>query len=152
MKRITKLTTKRSVNNAVAVGTESSVQSDEDIAVGYRAATVKSKYHQLPGSGQVAIGSNSNTYGTRGDVAIGSGAETNIRVKNVDHTTGTVEKPDGQSVAIGSVAKAYGSQAVAVGADTRAIGNSSVAIGTDDIELDRTRLESLLPGLANNEI
>ncbi|WP_303002024.1 S-layer homology domain-containing protein [Dialister invisus] len=150
-KRITKLTTKRSVNNAVAVGTESSVQSDEDIAVGYRAATVKSKYHQLPGSGQVAIGSNSNTYGTRGDVAIGSGAETNIRVKNVDHTTGTVEKPDGQSVAIGSVAKAYGSQAVAVGADTRAIGNSSVAIGTDDIELDRTRLESLLPGLANNE-
>lgn len=151
VKRITKLTTKRSVNNAVAVGTESSVQSDEDIAVGYRAATVKSKYHQLPGSGQVAIGSNSNTYGTRGDVAIGSGAETNIRVKNVDHTTGTVEKPDGQSVAIGSVAKAYGSQAVAVGADTRAIGNSSVAIGTDDIQLDRTRLESLLPGLANNE-
>ena len=150
-KRITKLTSIRSVNNAVAVGTESSVQSDEDIAVGYRAATVKSKYHQLPGSGQVAIGSNSNTYGTRGDVAIGSGAETNIRVKNVDHTTGTVEKPDGQSVAIGSVAKAYGSQAVAVGADTRAIGNSSVAIGTDDIELDRTRLESLLPGLANNE-
>lgn len=63
VKRITKLTTKRSVNNAVAVGTESSVQSDEDIAVGYRAATVKSKYHQLPGSGQVAIGSNSNTYG-----------------------------------------------------------------------------------------
>ena len=150
-KRITKLTTKRSVNNAVAVGTESSVQSDEDIAVGYRAATVKSKYHQLPGSGQVAIGSNSNTYGTRGDVAIGSGAETNIRVKNVDHTTGTVEKPDGQSVAIGSVAKAYGSQAVAVGADTRAIGNSSVAIGTDDIQLDRTGLQSLLPGLANNE-
>ena len=150
-KRITKLTTKRSVNNAVAVGTESSVQSDEDIAVGYRAATVKSKYHQLPGSGQVAIGSNSNTYGTRGDVAIGSGAETNIRVKNVDHTTGTVEKPDGQSVAIGSVAKAYGSQAVAVGADTRAIGNSSVAIGTDDIEIDRTRLQSLLPGLENNE-
>ena len=150
-KRITKLTAKRSVNNAVAIGTESSVQSDEDIAVGYRAATVKSKYHQLPGSGQVAIGSNSNTYGTRGDVAIGSGAETNIRVKNVDHTTGAVEKPDGQSVAIGSVAKAYGSQAVAVGADTRAIGNSSVAIGTDDIQLDRTKLETLLPGLANNE-
>ena len=151
VKRITKLTTKRSVNNAVAVGTESSVQSDEDIAVGYRAATVRSKYHQLPGSGQVAIGSNSNTYGTRGDVAIGSGAETNIRVKNVDHTAGAVEKPDGQSVAIGSVAKAYGSQAVAVGADTRAIGNSSVAIGTDDIQLDRTRLESLLPGLEDNE-
>ena len=84
-------------------------------------------------------------------MAIGSGAETNIRVKNVDHTTGTVEKPDGQSVAIGSVAKAYGSQAVAVGADTRAIGNSSVAIGTDDIQLDRTGLQSLLPGLANNE-
>ena len=151
VKRITKLTSTRSVNNAVAIGTESSVQSDEDIAVGYRAATVKSKYHQLPGSGQVAIGSNSNTYGTRGDVAIGSGAETNIRVKNVDHTTGTVEKPDGQSVAIGSVAKAYGSQAVAVGADTRAIGNSSVAIGTDDIQLDRTRLQSLLPGLEDNE-
>ena len=151
VKRITKLTSTRSVNNAVAIGTESSVQSDEDIAVGYRAATVKSKYHQLPGSGQVAIGSNSNTYGTRGDVAIGSGAETNIRVKNVDHTTGTVEKPDGQSVAIGSVAKAYGSQAVAVGADTRAIGNSSVAIGTDDIQLDRTKLETLLPGLVNNE-
>ena len=50
-KRITKLTTKRSVNNAVAIGTESSVQSDEDIAVGYRATTVASKYHQLPGSG-----------------------------------------------------------------------------------------------------
>ena len=150
-KRITKLTSTRAVNNAVAIGTESSVQSDEDIAVGYKAATVASKYHQLPGSGQVAIGSNSNTYGTRGDVAIGSGAETNIRVKNVDHTTGAVEKPDGQSVAIGSVAKAYGSQAVAVGADTRAIGNSSVAIGTDDIELDRDKLKNLLPGLANNE-
>ena len=150
-KRITKLTSTRAVNNAVAIGTESSVQSDEDIAVGYRATTVASKYHQRPGSGQVAIGSNSNTYGTRGDVAIGSGAETNIRVKNVDHTTGAVEKPDGQSVAIGSVAKAYGSQAVAVGADTRAIGNSSVAIGTDDIELDRTKLQTLLPGLANNE-
>ena len=150
-KRITKLTTKRSVNNAVAIGTESSVQSDEDIAVGYRATTVASKYHQLPGSGQVAIGSNSNTYGSRGDVAIGSGAETNIRVKNVDHTNGPTEKRDAQSVAIGSVAKAYGSQAVAVGADTRAIGNSSVAIGTDDIELDRAKLQSLLPGLANNE-
>ena len=150
-KRITKLTSTRAVNNAVAIGTESSVQSDEDIAVGYKAATVASKYHQLPGSGQVAIGSNSNTYGTRGDVAIGSGAETNIRVKNVDHTTGAVEKPDGQSVAIGSVAKAYGSQAVGVGADTRAIGNSSVAIGTDDIELDRDKLKNLLPGLANNE-
>ena len=150
-KRITKLTTKRSVNNAVAIGTESSVQSDEDIAVGYRATTVASKYHQLPGSGQVAIGSNSNTYGSRGDVAIGSGAETNIRVKNVDHTNGPTEKRDAQSVAIGSVAKAYGSQAVAVGADTRAIGNSSVAIGTDDIELDREKLENLLPGLANNE-
>ena len=150
-KRITKLTSTRAVNNAVAIGTESSVQSDEDIAVGYRATTVASKYHQRPGSGQVAIGSNSNTYGTRGDVAIGSGAETNIRVKNVDHTTGAVEKPDGQSVAIGSVAKAYGSQAVAVGADTRAIGNSSVAIGTDDIELDRDKLKNLLPGLANNE-
>ena len=127
------------------------MQSDEDIAVGYRATTVASKYHQLPGSGQVAIGSNSNTYGSRGDVAIGSGAETNIRVKNVDHTNGPTEKRDAQSVAIGSVAKAYGSQAVAVGADTRAIGNSSVAIGTDDIELDRTKLETLLPGLANNE-
>ena len=150
-KRITKLTSTRSVNNAVAIGTESSVQSDEDIAVGYRAATVRSKYHQLPGSGQVAIGSNSNTYGSRGDVAIGSGAETNIRVKNVDHTNGPTEKRDAQSVAIGSVAKAYGSQAVAVGADTRAIGNSSVAIGTDDIELDRAKLQSLLPGLANNE-
>ena len=150
-KRITKLTTKRSVNNAVAIGTESSVQSDEDIAVGYRATTVASKYHQLPGSGQVAIGSNSNTYGSRGDVAIGSGAETNIRVKNVDHTNGPTEKRDAQSVAIGSVAKAYGSQAVAVGADTRAIGNSSVAIGTDDIQLDRAKLQSLLPGLANNE-
>ena len=150
-KRITKLTTTRSVNNAVAIGTESSVQSDEDIAVGYRATTVASKYHQLPGSGQVAIGSNSNTYGSRGDVAIGSGAETNIRVKNVDHTNGPTEKRDAQSVAIGSVAKAYGSQAVAVGADTRAIGNSSVAIGTDDIELDRAKLQSLLPGLANNE-
>ena len=150
-KRITKLTSTRAVNNAVAIGTESSVQSDEDIAVGYKAATVASKYHQLPGSGQVAIGSNSNTYGSRGDVAIGSGAETNIRVKNVDHTNGPTEKRDAQSVAIGSVAKAYGSQAVAVGADTRAIGNSSVAIGTDDIELDRTKLETLLPGLANNE-
>ena len=151
VKRITKLTSTRSVNNAVAIGTESSVQSDEDIAVGYRATTVASKYHQLPGSGQVAIGSNSNTYGSRGDVAIGSGAETNIRVKNVDHTNGPTEKRDAQSVAIGSVAKAYGSQAVAVGADTRAIGNSSVAIGTDDIELDRAKLQSLLPGLANNE-
>ena len=150
-KRITKLTSTRAVNNAVAIGTESSVQSDEDIAVGYRATTVASKYHQLPGSGQVAIGSNSNTYGSRGDVAIGSGAETNIRVKNVDHTNGPTEKRDAQSVAIGSVAKAYGSQAVAVGADTRAIGNSSVAIGTDDIELDRAKLQSLLPGLANNE-
>ena len=150
-KRITKLTSTRAVNNAVAIGTESSVQSDEDIAVGYKAATVASKYHQLPGSGQVAIGSNSNTYGSRGDVAIGSGAETNIRVKNVDHTNGPTEERDAQSVAIGSVAKAYGSQAVAVGADTRAIGNSSVAIGTDDIELDRAKLQSLLPGLANNE-
>ena len=150
-KRITKLTSTRAVNNAVAIGTESSVQSDEDIAVGYKAATVASKYHQLPGSGQVAIGSNSNTYGSRGDVAIGSGAETNIRVKNVDHTNGPTEERDAQSVAIGSVAKAYGSQAVAVGADTRAIGNSSVAIGTDDIQLDRAKLQSLLPGLANNE-
>ena len=150
-KRITKLTSTRAVNNAVAIGTESSVQSDEDIAVGYKAATVASKYHQLPGSGQVAIGSNSNTYGSRGDVAIGSGAETNIRVKNVDHANGPTEERDAQSVAIGSVAKAYGSQAVAVGADTRAIGNSSVAIGTDDIQLDRTKLETLLPGLANNE-
>lgn len=47
-KRITKLTSTRSVNNAVAIGTESSVQSDEDIAVGYRAATVRSSIISCP--------------------------------------------------------------------------------------------------------
>lgn len=39
-----------------------------------------------------------------------------------------------QSVAIGSVAKVYGTQSVAIGGDVRSIGQSSIAIGGDDID------------------
>ena len=103
-------------------------------------------YHQQPGSGAVVMGAEAASYGSRGDVVIGAAAEANIIRKNA-----TVDG-DGQlfsqSVAIGSVAKVYGTQSVAIGGDVRSIGHSSIAIGGDDIDKAKPDLYNAIPDLA----
>ena len=103
-------------------------------------------YHQQPGSGAVVMGAEAASYGSRGDVVIGAAAEANIIRKNA-----TVDG-DGQlfsqSVAIGSVAKVYGTQSVAIGGDVRSIGHSSIAIGGDDIDKAKPDLYKVIPDLA----
>ena len=79
-------------------------------------------------------------------MVIGAAAEANIIRKNA-----TVDG-DGQlfsqSVAIGSVAKVYGTQSVAIGGDVRSIGHSSIAIGGDDIDKAKPDLYNAIPDLA----
>ena len=92
------------------------------------------------------MGAEAASYGSRGDVVIGAAAEANIIRKNA-----TVDG-DGQlfsqSVAIGSVAKVYGTQSVAIGGDVRSIGQSSIAIGGDDIDQAKPDLYKAIPDLA----
>jgi len=117
-----------------------------DIVIGRQAKSTISMYHQQPGSGAVVMGAEAASYGSRGDVVIGAAAEANIIRKNA-----TVDG-DGQlfsqSVAIGSVAKVYGTQSVAIGGDVRSIGHSSIAIGGDDIDKAKPDLYKVIPDLA----
>mgnify|MGYP000715469267 CR=1 FL=1 len=72
------------------------------------------------------MGSEAHSYGSRGDVVLGSGAEANIIRK------GTTDGSDPYLftvIAIGSMAKVYGTQAMAIGGDVKSIGHSSIAIG-----------------------
>ena len=130
----------------IAIGQGSVAKENGDIVIGRQAKSTISKYHQQPGSGAVVMGAEAASYGSRGDVVIGAAAEANIIRKNA-----TVDG-DGQlfsqSVAIGSVAKVYGTQSVAIGGDVRSIGQSSIAIGGDDIDQAKPDLYKAIPDLA----
>ena len=130
----------------IAIGQGSVAKENGDIVIGRQAKSTISKYHQQPGSGAVVMGAEAASYGSRGDVVIGAAAEANIIRKNA-----TVDG-DGQlfsqSVAIGSVAKVYGTQSVAIGGDVRSIGHSSIAIGGDDIDKAKPDLYKAIPDLA----
>ena len=89
------------------------------------------------------MGSEAHSYGSRGDVVLGSGAEANIIRK------GTTNPADAagysQSIAIGSMAKVYGTQAMAIGGDVKSIGHSSIAIGGNDVDLVKSDLQAAVP-------
>ena len=90
------------------------------------------------------MGSEAHSYGSRGDVVLGSGAEANIIRKG---TTDPAATPIySQSIAIGSMAKVYGTQAMAIGGDVKSIGHSSIAIGGNDVDLVKSDLQAAVPG------
>ena len=130
--------------STVAIGQGAQALENGDIVIGRQAKSIASTEHGNPGSGAVVAGAEAAAYGARGDVVIGSSAETNVKIKQ---SGGTVDPKYAQGVAIGSTAKTYGTQSLALGSDTRAIGNSSIAIGGDDIDMARTELETAVPQL-----
>ena len=130
----------------IAIGQGSVAKENGDIVIGRQAKSTISKYHQQPGSGAVVMGAEAASYGSRGDVVIGAAAEANIIRKNA--TVDGDGQKFSQSVAIGSVAKVYGTQSVAIGGDVRSIGQSSIAIGGDDIDQAKPDLYKVIPDLA----
>ena len=130
----------------IAIGQGSVAKENGDIVIGRQAKSTISKYHQQPGSGAVVMGAEAASYGSRGDVVIGAAAEANIIRKNA--TVDGDGQKFSQSVAIGSVAKVYGTQAIAIGGDVRSIGQSSIAIGGDDIDQAKPDLYKAIPDLA----
>ena len=130
----------------IAIGQGSVAKENGDIVIGRQAKSTISQYHQQPGSGAVVMGAEAASYGSRGDVVIGAAAEANIIRKNA--TVDSDGQKFSQSVAIGSVAKVYGTQSVAIGGDVRSIGHSSIAIGGDDIDKAKPDLYQAIPDLA----
>ena len=130
----------------IAIGQGSVAKENGDIVIGRQAKSTISKYHQQPGSGAVVMGAEAASYGSRGDVVIGAAAEANIIRKNA--TVDSDGQLFSQSVAIGSVAKVYGTQSIAIGGDVRSIGQSSIAIGGDDIDKAKPDLYKAIPDLA----
>ena len=130
----------------IAIGQGSVAKENGDIVIGRQAKSTISKYHQQPGSGAVVMGAEAASYGSRGDVVIGAAAEANIIRRNA--TADGDGQLFSQSVAIGSVAKVYGTQSVAIGGDVRSIGQSSIAIGGDDIDQAKPDLYKAIPDLA----
>ena len=129
----------------IAIGQGSVAKENGDIVIGRQAKSTISKYHQQPGSGAVVMGAEAASYGSRGDVVIGAAAEANIIRRNA--TADGDGQLFSQSVAIGSVAKVYGTQSVAIGGDVRSIGQSSIAIGGDDIDQAKPDLYKAIPDL-----
>ena len=130
----------------IAIGQGSVAKENGDIVIGRQAKSTISKYHQQPGSGAVVMGAEAASYGSRGDVVIGAAAEANIIRRNA--TADGDGQLFSQSVAIGSVAKVYGTQSVAIGGDVRSIGQSSIAIGGDDIDQAKPDLYKAIPDLS----
>ena len=130
----------------IAIGQGSVAKENGDIVIGRQAKSTISKYHQQPGSGAVVMGAEAASYGSRGDVVIGAAAEANIIRRNA--TVDSDGQLFSQSVAIGSVAKVYGTQSIAIGGDVRSIGQSSIAIGGDDIDKAKPDLYKAIPDLA----
>ena len=92
------------------------------------------------------MGAEAASYGSRGDVVLGAGAEACLLRKDV---TNPADKPEySQGVAIGSRAKVYGTQSTSIGADSRSIGHSSIAIGGDDIDKAKPVLTAAIPDMA----
>ena len=130
--------------STIAIGNNATATENGDIVIGRQATSTVSKYHGEDGSGAVVMGSEAHSYGSRGDVVLGSGAEANIIRK------GTTNPADAagysQSIAIGSMAKVYGTQAMAIGGDVKSIGHSSIAIGGNDVDLVKSDLQAAVPG------
>ena len=140
-----KRTSDQFTTSTIAIGNNATAMENGDIVIGRQATSTVSKYHGEDGSGAVVMGSEAHSYGSRGDVVLGSGAEANIIRK------GTTNPADAagysQSIAIGSMAKVYGTQAMAIGGDAISIGHSSIAIGGNDIDKVQTDLQAAVPGL-----
>ena len=130
--------------STIAIGNNATATENGDIVIGRQATSTVSKYHGEDGSGAVVMGSEAHSYGSRGDVVLGSGAEANIIRKG---TTNPAATPSySQSIAIGSMAKVYGTQAMAIGGDVKSIGHSSIAIGGNDVDLVKSDLQAAVPG------
>jgi len=130
--------------STIAIGNIAYAAENGDVVIGRQATSTVSKHHGEDGSGAVVMGSEAHSYGSRGDVVLGSGAEANIIRK------GTTNPADAagysQSIAIGSMAKVYGTQAMAIGGDVKSIGHSSIAIGGNDVDLVKSDLQAAVPG------
>ena len=131
--------------STIAIGNNATAAENGDVVIGRQATSTVSQYHNQEGSSAVVMGSEAHSYGSRGDVVLGSGAEANIIRK------GTTNPADAagysQSIAIGSLAKVYGTQAMAIGGDAISIGHSSIAIGGNDIDQVKSQLQAAVPGL-----
>ena len=130
--------------STIAIGNNATATENGDIVIGRQATSTVSKYHGEDGSGAVVMGSEAHSYGSRGDVVLGSGAEANIIRK--DTTNPADAAGYSQSIAIGSMAKVYGTQAMAIGGDVKSIGHSSIAIGGNDVDLVTSDLQAAVPG------
>ena len=130
--------------STIAIGNIAYAAENGDVVIGRQATSTVSQYHNQDGSGAVVMGSEAHSYGSRGDVVLGSGAEANIIRKG---TTDPAATPIySQSIAIGSMAKVYGTQAMAIGGDVKSIGHSSIAIGGNDVDLVKSDLQAAVPG------
>ena len=130
--------------STIAIGNIAYAAENGDVVIGRQATSTVSKYHNHEGSSAVVMGSEAHSYGSRGDVVLGSGAEANIIRKGA---TNPLDNPEySQSIAIGSMAKVYGTQAMAIGGDAISIGHSSIAIGGNDVDLVKSDLQAAVPG------
>ena len=130
--------------STIAIGNIAYAAENGDVVIGRQATSTVSQYHNHEGSSAVVMGSEAHSYGSRGDVVLGSGAEANIIRKG---TTDPAATPIySQSIAIGSMAKVYGTQAMAIGGDVKSIGHSSIAIGGNDVDLVKSDLQAAVPG------
>ena len=134
--------------STIAIGNNATATENGDIVIGRQAKSTVSEYHNHPqgGNGAVVMGAEAASYGSRGDVVIGAGAEACLLRKDV---TNPADKSEySQGVAIGSRAKVYGTQSTSIGADSRSIGHSSIAIGGDDIDKAKPVLTAAIPDMA----
>ena len=134
--------------STIAIGNNATATENGDIVIGRQAKSTVSQYHNHPqgGNGAVVMGAEAASYGSRGDVVIGAGAEACLLRKDV--TTPADKSEYSQGVAIGSRAKVYGTQSTSIGADSRSIGHSSIAIGGDDIDKAKPVLTAAIPDMA----
>ena len=138
--------------STIAIGNVATAAENGDIVIGRQAKSTVSEYHTHPqgGNGAVVMGAEAASYGSRGDVVIGAGAEACLLRKDV---TAPADKPEySQGVAIGSRAKVYGTQSTSIGADSRSIGHSSIAIGGDDIDRAKPVLQVAIPDMATTGV
>ena len=134
--------------STIAIGNNATATENGDIVIGRQAKSTVSQYHNHPqgGNGAVVMGAEAASYGSRGDVVLGAGAEACLLRKDV---TNPADKSEySQGVAIGSRAKVYGTQSTSIGADSRSIGHSSIAIGGDDIDKAKPVLTAAIPDMA----
>ena len=94
--------------STIAIGNIAYAAENGDVVIGRQAKSTVSQYHNHPqgGNGAVVMGAEAASYGSRGDVVLGAGAEACLLRKDV---TNPADKSEySQGVAIGSRAKVYG--------------------------------------------